>query len=305
MKESAPSFEPIPHEQILAARQADLAAYLIARGEQLIPAGHGYRLADHDSLVITDNKFNWNSRQVSGNSLDFLRCYYSMDFREAVMELCGGVEKKIDEERAGPRERVMPPPRAPEKPFVFTDVELAPNMERVIAYLTKTRGLSERLINRLIADRLLFQEAGTNNAVFPIYENHQTVGAELQGTLSLRRFKGIKTGSKYGCGYNLTFGDKTAYALFFESAIDLLSFIELSRMNGKDLDGCRLTSMMGLKQNIVEHTLQGLPEGTRPFLCVDNDDAGQNFIAAMGMKPRLPDSQFKDWNEMLLSLRSK
>ena len=94
MKENTPACQPIPREQLLAARQADLAAYLIARGEQLIPAGRGYHLADHDSLIITDNKFSWNSRQVSGNSLDFLRCYYSMGFREAVMELCGGVEKK-------------------------------------------------------------------------------------------------------------------------------------------------------------------------------------------------------------------
>ena len=127
------------------------------------------------------------------------------------------------------------------------------------AYLTEQRGLSQLLIKNLIADRLLFQEARTNNAVFPIYEDHKMVGAEVVGTLANERFKHIKTGSKYGCGYNLTFGKETAYALFFESAIDFLSFIDLSRMRGKDLAGCRLTSIMGLKPNIVDHTLQALP----------------------------------------------
>ena len=150
----------------------------------------------------------------------------------------------------------------------------------MIAYLTEQRGLSRLLVDQIIIDRYLFQEAKTNNIIFPIYENHQNVGAEVVGTMPDKRFKGIKTGSKYSCGYNLTFGDETAYALFFESAIDLLSFIELSRTRGKDLQGCRLTSMMGLKPNIVAHTMQGL-EGAQPYLCVDNDEAGQSFIEAM------------------------
>ena len=55
MKENAPSYQPIPHEQLLQARQADLAAYLIARGEQLKPSGAGrYRHAEHDSLCLAD-----------------------------------------------------------------------------------------------------------------------------------------------------------------------------------------------------------------------------------------------------------
>ncbi|MCL2107116.1 MAG: DUF3991 domain-containing protein [Oscillospiraceae bacterium] len=59
-------------------------------------------------------------------------------------------------------------------------------------YLTEQRGLSRLLIEQLVIDRYLFQEAKTNNAVFPIYENHLNVGAD----------------SKRGCGYNLTFGDE-------------------------------------------------------------------------------------------------
>ena len=169
-------------------------------------------------------------------------------------------------------------------------------MERVIAYLHKTRGLSLELITDLIKRRLLFQELEHNNALFPIYDGGDIVGAEVNGTLSDMRFKGIKTGSKYGCGYNLTYGDKTAYALFFESAIDLLSFVDLSRMRGKGLEGCRLTSLAGLKQNIFDCTMEQLPEA-QPFLCVDNDEAGQKFIAANpAAKARQPDPAYKDWN---------
>ena len=292
MKESAPGYQPIPPEQIIAARRADLAAYLLARGEALVPAGNGrYRHAEHESLVFTGNAYYWNSRKEHGNAIDFLQRFYELDFKAAVAEL-SGTEKNIT---------AAPPAPEPAMP----EIEYAQDMERVTDYLTKQRGLSELLIKKLVYDRLLFQEAGTNNAVFPIYEQHKMVGAEIVGTMPQQRFKGIKTGSKYGCGYNLTYGDETAYALFFESAIDLLSFIDLSRMRGKDLAGCRLTSMMGLKENIVNHTLQALPEGTQPVLCVDNDEAGHNFIKAMGLKARLPAPAYKDWNDQLRAIRQQ
>jgi len=245
--------------------------------------------------------YYWNSRkgegsEEHGNAIKFLRAYYGMGFREAVLELTGsGAEKNI----------FVPPPATlelPPRPFDFSDIELAPDMERVTDYLTNTRGLSRQLVDTLIADRRLFQEAEKNNAIFPIYEQHKTVGAEIVGTMPQQRFKGIKTGSKYGCGYSLSFGEETAYALFFESAIDLLSFIELSRMRGKTLEGCCLTSMMGLKPNIVEHTMQDL-DGAQPFLCVDNDEAGANFIRQMGLKARLPNPDFKDWNDWLRAIR--
>jgi hypothetical protein len=213
MKE-APQFEPIPHEQLLAARQADIPAYLAQRGEQLIPTGGSFRLAAHDSLYITGNKFMWNSRQQSGNAVDFLRLYYGMGFREAVEELAA----------SGAAKKAELPTTAPET-FDFAKIELAPDMQRVIDYLTHQRGLSLELITELIKHRQLFQEAQTNNAVFPVYDGGAIVGVELNGTLPDKRFKGIKTGSKYGCGYNLSFGEQTKFALFFESAIDLLSFV--------------------------------------------------------------------------------
>ena len=271
MKER-PSFEPIPDELVHQAASADIAAYLMQRGEQLIPEGRSYRLAANDSLVITGSKFIWNSRQISGNAIHFLKAYYDMGFREAVQELTGA------ESGAG-RNITLPPAPEPEPPrvFLWEDIALSPSKERTIDYLAG-RGISRRLVDELIIADRLFQEARTGNAIFPIYDGGAIVGAELVGTSPQQRFKGIKTGSKYGCGYNLTYGEETAYALFFESAVDLLSFIEISRARGKTLEGCHLMSMMGLKQNIIDRTLNSLGEQTVPVLAVDNDEPGQAFV---------------------------
>ena len=35
-------------------------------------------------------------------------------------------------------------------------------------------------------------------------------------------------------------------------------------------------------------------EGAQPVLCVDNDEAGQNFVKAVGLPARLPAPGFKD-----------
>ena len=190
MKESY-NFAPIPREQLLAARQADLAAYLIARGEPLKPSGTRYKHAEHDSLIFTGNAYYWNAQKEHGNAIDFLQRFYKMSFREAVAELTSGAAINIDL-----------PPMEPKR-FDFAQIELAPDMERVILYLNKTRGLSVELITELIRRRQLFQEAQTNNALFPIYDGGAIVGAEAVGTMPHKRFKGIKNGSKYGCGYNL------------------------------------------------------------------------------------------------------
>jgi hypothetical protein len=189
-------------------------------------------------------------------------------------------------------------------------------MRRAIAYLSKTRGIDIIIPEYLIKCKHLFQENKTNNIIFPMYdENNIVVGAETSGTLSARRFKGIKEGSKYGYGYNIRYTDPQggySYALFFESAIDLISFIEIERMNNKTLAGCLLVSMAGVKENIIEHTLKTFTNNLKPLqcvLCVDNDTAGQSLLknlTARNINPKiyLPNEKHKDWNEQLKSIKA-
>ena len=287
--------ERLSPEQIKQARQANLAEYLISRGEPLHQEGRRYRHGIHDSLYFTDNAYYWNSRGEHGNAIDFLCSFYGMDFKSAVFEL-------ISANLTGHAKDVQPPAS-----FTWSDIEKSRSMERVIAYLHKTRGISYEIIHSLIHQQLLFQEIDSNNIIFPIYdENKRIVGAELSGTLTRKRFKGLKPASKYGYGYNIGFGDNFTFMLFFESAIDLLSFVDLKNAEGRSLDGCILVSMAGLKQNIVEHSLAAFGGDLKPVVCVDNDKPAQEFIQGLkssikGLKERLPDSQFKDWNEQLLA----
>ena len=286
------------------ARQTDLAAYLLSIGEPLTRSGTRYKHKTHDSLVFTKNAYYWNSKGESGNAVDYLTRHMGMDFKTAVAALTC-FDYSDDKKNYSGQEK--------------KDGEVAQSYSRVFAYLTKTRSIDSKIVQRLVDRGLLNQEAETNNAVFlMVDENGEVVGAELEGTLSERRFKGVRAGSKYGYGFNLRmFEDsKTVdYIMFFESTVDLLSFADLkTNHHGKDLNGCLLVSMVGLKPNIVKHMTSTF--GGQPILCPDNDPAADEFLATttnaylptgenIKIRHLRPDPQHKDWNEQLKATKKQ
>lgn len=303
----------VSKDDIQKARQADLAQYLISKGIPLIKVGRRYKSKEHDSLVFTANSYVWNSRgKEHGNSLDYVTRHMDIDFVTAVKELSQYTGASI--------------PNA-EKAFTINDIELNPNRERAIAYLNKTRGIDYRIIQDLINGKMLYQSKHESNIVFPIRdESGNIVGAELNGTLSNLRFKGIAENSLYGYGFSIRtceIKDIRNY-LFFESAIDLLSYIniELIRDNLASFSNCLFVSMGGLKENILSNALEAFKSDSEAsiFLCVDNDSAGHEFCKLVSVKfeglsitsaitssypksineyPVVPSSG-KDWNELLI-----
>lgn len=291
-------------DTIKRARQANLIDYLLSRNEPLTRNGHRYRHKDHDSLVFTKNAYYWNSRQEHGNAIDYLTRHLNMTFNEAVEALTDTISY-ADESR--------PPPSTPTR----ADLNIKSDCKRAIAYLSKSRLIDYSVINTLLKSKHFYQEADTNNIIFPIYDEcGGYVGAELQGTLSDKRFKGIAAGSRYGYGFNVRYSpDNTFdYAIFFESAVDLLSFIDIkTNHEKKTLDHCILVSMCGLKSAVIKTmltTFRPRKDQIQTVLAVDNDIAAENFIADLTAQnidhiDRRPDQSYKDYNDQLKALKAK
>lgn len=240
--------------------------------------------------------FYWNSRQTKGNSLDFVMLFYGWSFEKAVGELTEDLKKK---ELAGQGKKG----EEKQRPLHISERQ---NLKRTIAYLCRTRKISYSLVKKLIEGHYISQD-DRGNIVFKIYdEMGKLVGAELVGTLSTVRFKGIATGTKVGYGFNVAVG-KPEKTLFFESPIDLLSFWTL---NEKQLIAHRLVSLAGLREDIFQNILQCFsisPETV--YLCVDNDQAGKAFIQAIQnkystIKTYIPKIE-KDWNDLLKNYRTE
>lgn len=286
---------------IRTARQADLISYLLIRGEPLAKEGSRYRHKTHTSLVFTKSTYYWNSQQLHGNPIDFLMMFYGMRFVDAISALTGHIFTLGDCEPF---------------PLYSSNVVHCHDCKRAIAFLTKTRMIDYSIINRLVNTKHISQEPVTNNILFNIFdETGSCVGAEVQGSLSAKRFKGVKANSKYGYGFNLSFSDNRIfnYALFFESPVDLLSFIDLKTLHDKKtLERCILISMSGLKINVVKTLLEVFKSKDNPLqavMCIDNDRPAENFLKIMdnnGIKyiDCRPSKPFKDYNEQLMAEKS-
>lgn len=275
-------------ELIKRARKVNLASFLLAKGEPLIRDGKRFRHRHHDSLVFTENSFYWNSKGIHGNSIDFLMMYYDISFSEAVRQLT---------------DEVFELPKKEFKKKASSKNKFKKDKKRVIAYLCQTRKISYKLVSYLISKKLITVDEH-NNAVFKIFdESHNQVGEEKVGTLSNIRFKQINENNNLDYGFKVVINrnkKKKQKYCFFESSIDLLSFWTLYY---DKLDSHVLISMMALRMPMVESTMAIYnvdPE--RIFLCVDNDDAGNNFIKKMQehypVKAYQPLDE-KDWNDIL------
>lgn len=294
----------ITDEQKERANRLNLPHFLMSHGFDLKKSGREYIWKEHDSVNIKDNasgeKGQWYrfSTGQGGDNIGFLQEFMGLSFKDAVEALNGDMPVQ----QAGHYERSFIP-SYPEKQQCARGISLAENVDckRVFAYLCKNRGLDYDIIADLVRDGSISQEQKTGNVLFKYFDaDGEIIGAEKVGTSTEHKFKGIAQGSNSSHGFEIVRGTgENAY--FFESAIDLLSYLQMN----KEIDNCRLISMMGVKPNIVLDTMKRhniAPENI--YICSDNDTAGNDF--ADRLRAQYPDMKriytpdnFKDWNDML------
>lgn len=229
--------------------------------------GNYYRSEEHSSLLFKIGKngfwvYDWNSQQSKGDIIKFVMEYYSKSFVEAVEFLTGentNVSINIETLTHKQEQKQL---QMPSK---------ANNMHRAIAYLNKTRKIKQATIQYLIDKKLMYQDV-KGNVVF-VWKglDNSDIGAELNGTLTSRRFKGIAPGSAWSYGFKVASGTPQRI-YFFESAIDLLSFTNIYKCSN-----CILISMGGLKKEVI-FNYTNIYKDAEIVICVDNDAAADEFI---------------------------
>lgn len=305
-------------EDMQIVRNTNLVDYLSSRGEKLIRVGtKEYTLSNHDSMRINNNQWYWNSQNMGGNALDFLMKYYNFDFHSAVIELLRYNGYSISENSYSRPQFVQPAPverpKQEVRPLPTYPFELDTKTNRVYAYLTKTRNISPDIVKYVIDKGLVVQDI-KGNAVFNIYdENGNLSGAEIVGTYKPENGRSYRHISEQnGNGFRFYTGSSIPKkAIFFEAAIDLLSYYNLHR----DEDAL-LVSMTGLKDKIVLKTMQDYNlSAEQCYISSDNDEAGKNFAEKCAEKygtntyrvnnepifSNYPD--IKDWNDLLSAVK--
>lgn len=299
-------------EQISQAREMDLLTYLQRHEpDELIHDGGGsYRTRSHDSLKISNGLWCWWSRGIGGKTaLDYLTQVRGLDFPEAVERILR------DGPVSFPAQSSSPPARAAPKAFVLP--ERNGNNRRGFAYLY-SRGIDPEIINHCIKHGQLYEGREHHNVVFVGFDGDQPRCASMRSTLSDSMFLRDAEGSDKRFSFSFTASDNNGALVVTESAIDLLSYLTLLKLNRHDwrmVNGVSLTGIykpredtptvpMALAQYLKDH-----PQIRRIALCLDSDEAGHE--TAQGIITALPELEVvyrppttgKDYNDMLREVK--
>ena len=298
----------IAPEVIREVKRMDLLTYLknYEPYELVRFSGNVYTTKTHDSLKISNGKWMWWSRGIGGRSaLDYLIKVKGYAFLDAVQTIAG--------------QAAIEPPVSPPAERMTNKKLLLPKQNdcqtKVVSYL-KGRGIDSDIIQFCIQSGQIYESESYHNAVF--------VGRDREGQPRYAALRGIGTdfiGDANGSDKNYSFsisaeGNSTIVHLF-ESAIDLLSYATLQKMEGEDWREEHLLSLAGVYRPARELAQSKVPAALTQFLKdypdiqkivlhLDNDQAGR--LAAKAIQTALqgkyqtldqPPPQGKDYNDCL------
>ena len=296
------------NELIEQARNVDLLQYLHSRGYRLIKSSpHEYRLEEHDSLVISKNKWHWFSRDIGGNTLDFLIRYEGKSFREAIEILTG---REPGAFAAKPRDIFISSDYSERKNSNSVELVLPPknkDFHRVFAYLNKTRKIDREIITEMMQQGKLY-ESERHNAVFIGKDKEGNIRfASERGTLSVVSYRKDSPGSDKHYSFHMEGRNNILYT--FEAPIDALSHATMFKIRKLDYKQDHRISLGCLGDAALMQYLKDRPEITDVVLCLDNDRWGlaasakfMKLLMEKGYHVREEFSKNKDYNEDLVAL---
>ena len=282
----------VSKKQIASARHADLYAFLMKyHSSNFKTEGDSIRPKDNHSISIKKGYHGYKdfSTEETGNSIEFLTNHMGYTFVEAVQALSdvsAPAQQPTDVQQDG-IENV--PPKFPEP---------VNGMYKNLFAFLKNRSISTETIQKLVKQKLLYQEKSKNNIVFI---NMERDFAELRGTYTFGNpFHGTVPHSRHDGFWWFRTSRNAAKAYICEAAIDAISLYELHKIQGNHEEAYYISIAGVAKQPAIDRLKK---YKYNLVLAVDNDDAGQQC------RDRNSELEYiipmhKDWNEDLQAFKN-
>lgn len=270
--------------------------------------GHYYSLKEHDSVRIDPDKniFVQNSTGAGGSVIDFAMTFQGMDLKRAIRTLGGKTATGSVQERKDPD-----PETRKEKIGDLKLPEKDSTMKNIFAYLIKTRGIDQTIVQEMVQRKALYQDIHKNCVFVSRDDSGKPVFACIRGTNTYKKFVADAFGCDYSYGLFLPNGGDRL--IVTESAIDAMSVMNLLEIGGTDhkaydylaLSGCGKTEV--IETHLRNHYYRIVD------LCLDNDEAGRKAAKALSVRIKeiskaavyteLPGNE-KDYNDVLKQVKS-
>lgn len=270
--------------------------------------GHYYSLKEHDSVRIDPDKniFVQNSTGAGGSVIDFAMTFQGMDLKRAIRTLGGKTAAGSVQERKDPdletRKEKIGDLKLPEKDS---------NMKNIFAYLIKTRGIDQTIVQEMVQRKALYQDIHKNCVFVSRDDTGKPVFASIRGTNTYKKFVADAFGCDYSYGLFLPNGGERL--IVTESAIDAMSIMNLLEIGGTDHKAYDYLALSGCgKTEVIETHLRN-HDYRIVDLCLDNDEAGRKAAKALSVRIKeiskaavyteLPGNE-KDYNDVLKQVKS-
>lgn len=307
-------------------------------GLTLIPKGGYYSLKEHDSVIIypATNSFYRNATDVGGDVLKFMEHMPEIDIKYA--EAYRMLAKRIDPSiKVGTVIKEKPQVKINRINMTLTErqerteellkqVNFDVNNKNVMAYLIQTRKLDPNLVFDMIRKGYIKQDIdhlGNRSACFMGHDDTGLVSAITKRACNGKsNFKMELKGCDYNFGWlydpevdarKLVDG-KVKYnpdkpLLAFESYIDMMSYMTIQKMQGKDINRFAYISCGSANKYKSVLTTQEHYGYKSVLIGFDNDEAGRMYAGKLGEKLKernvkgayqfAPLYEQKDWNDAL------
>ena len=308
----------LTNEQIKAAAETDIVAYCTAAGIPVVRfSGDTYMHAEYDSLKITgflwvrhSGKTNRPGGHTGGNAIQFVEEYEEVSFQVAVLRLLEAsksplmpdIKPSVKEKlirystparvqgeaarqiHARPAALIVKEKSAVKEKKPFALPPRHSDNKRVIAYLTRTRGIDFEIVNHMIKHDNLYEEGEHDdcvyhNAVFVGYDIDNVARyAALHGTCTPKDrpvYKGEVEGSKKRFGWCFMPDANSLLLRVYESPIDAMSHMTMDKLAGGSWRAAHRLSLGALAYDALGEYIKNHPEIKNISFCLDNDIAGR------------------------------
>lgn len=280
----------MPHytkQQIEAANNTSLVAFLNSHGEKLKKVGFQYLWEKHQ-VWINNNRWYTHYDAVGGYAIGFVMKYYSMGYQDAIAELLGGDTARCNEAvftEQTQKELIVPKANA--------------TMNRVYAYLMNERYISREVISFFAHEKTLYEDEKYHNCIF-VGVDEEGVPRHIHRRGTHGSFKQTEAGSK--AEYSFHHNGESEWLFVFEGPIDMLAFITLHQ---KEWTKHSYVALCSVSERAILHRLKVNKNIKKVVLCLDHDNAGiaacvriKDILVQNGYTDvRMLNSVNKDWDE--------
>ena len=282
----------MPHyteSQISAANHADLAAFLMSRGEKLSHRENQY-LWEKNQVWIHGHEWYSHYESKGGHAVSFVMRYFGLSFQNAVEELIGGSavvsSQAIEPDKIRESKPLVLPPRSK-------------TTNRLLCYLMEERFIARDVVEHFINVKTLYEDAKYHNCIF-VGLDEDGVPRHCHIRSTSVNYKRTEAGSQ--AEYSFHHDGESEWLFVFEAPIDMLAFITLHRKNWQKHSYVALCSV---SERALMHRLNVNPKLRKVVLCLDNDNAGisaceriKEILKNKGYSDvRILHSVNKDWDE--------